>query len=105
MSEASKLALDHIIILLPAKAVDNLPKALTDAFTITPGGTHADGKTYNQLVVLSSGVYLEFIAFVDDDPQRKQGHWWGQKSAGTIIDWALTSSDVKDVEKLAEKGL
>jgi hypothetical protein len=99
------LALDHIIVLLPAKALDNLPKPFTEAFTITPGGTHADGKTYNKLVVLESGVYLEFIAFVNDDPSRKEGHWWGRKPPGTIVDWALTSKDVKDIERLADVGL
>lgn len=85
--------------------MENLPKAFTDAFTITPGGTHADGKTHNKLVILGSGVYLEFIAFVRDDTKLKEGHWWGKKSAGTIIDWALTSSDVSDVKHLTESGI
>jgi hypothetical protein len=101
---SSPLALDHIVLLLPAQDLDNLPEALRNAFTFIPGGTHADGKTYNKLVILSSGVYLEFIAFVDDDPSRKEGHWWGRKPVGTIIDWAVTSENVKDVEKLADAG-
>jgi hypothetical protein len=104
MASNSPLALDHIIIFLPAKDLDNLPKSFTNAFTITPGGIHADGKTYNKLVILESGVYLEFIAFVDDDVKKREGHWWGTKSPSSIIDWALTSRDVKDVEKLREVG-
>lgn len=103
-SPSPQLALDHIVILLPTAALESLPKAITNAFTITPGGTHADGKTYNKLVTTSSGVYLEFIAFVDDDVEKRKDHWWGKKKVGTIIDWALTSKDVKDVHKLAEAG-
>jgi hypothetical protein len=78
--------LDHIVILLPAADLDNLPSALTNAFTITPGGTHADGKTYNKLVILQSGVYLEFIAFTTDSDDAKKDHWWGRKTPKSIVD-------------------
>lgn len=104
MSATSKIALDHIVILLSAKDLDSLPESFTKAFTITPGGTHADGKTYNKLVILESGVYLEFIAFVGDDRTKREEHWWGRKVAGSIIDWALTSDDVKDAENLQHVG-
>lgn len=35
---------------------------------------------------------------MDDDPAKKEGHWWGKKTAGSIIDFALTSDNVGDVE-------
>ncbi|KIW02752.1 uncharacterized protein PV09_05823 [Verruconis gallopava] len=100
MSTSTPFALDHIIILLPAEILDSPPKVFTDAFTILPGGAHADGKTYNKLVILQSGVYLEFIAFIEDSAASKEGHWWGSKTAGSIIDWALASQSVEDIEKL-----
>ncbi|TID13942.1 hypothetical protein E2P81_ATG07009 [Venturia nashicola] len=90
--------LDHIVILIPQTTLTTLPPSLTSAFTIYPGGTHADGKTVNSLVLLESGVYLEFIAFVDDDPANKEGHWWGKKTPGSIIDFALTSDSAEEVE-------
>ncbi|KAE9972879.1 hypothetical protein EG327_009355 [Venturia inaequalis] len=90
--------LDHIIILVPRTYLTNLPSSITSAFTIYPGGTHADNKTSNSLILLKSGVYLEFIAFIDDDPARKAGHWWGTKTPGSIIDFALTSDSVDEVE-------
>ncbi|KAF1817476.1 hypothetical protein P152DRAFT_20334 [Eremomyces bilateralis CBS 781.70] len=85
-------SLDHIIILVPYKFLANSPDWLPNHFTISPGGRHADGKTENKLVLFSDGSYLELIAFVDDDPKNREGHWWGEKSYGTI-DFALTTSD------------
>lgn len=32
------------------------------------------------------------IAFVNDDPKLRAGHWWGEKKFG-IIDFALTTRD------------
>jgi hypothetical protein len=82
--------LDHIVILLPYKAVLNPPKWLTDNFTVIPGGHHAGGQTENKLVVFQDGSYIELIAFVDDDPKHRVGHRWGDKEVG-IIDFALSS--------------
>ncbi|QDS71409.1 hypothetical protein FKW77_003221 [Venturia effusa] len=96
-------SLDHIIILVPHASLKSLPASLSSAFTIYSGGTHADNKTTNSLVLLKSGVYLEFIAFVEDDVDRKEGHWWGTKTTGSIIDFALTSGGVGDVEGVRRK--
>lgn len=71
---------------------------------VLPGGTHADGLTYNALVVLNDGVYLELIAFTHDVDyysestssssgvtpelsEKRKKHWWGYKSPGWI-NWA-----------------
>lgn len=91
-------SLDHIIILIPQATLNSLPSTITSSFKIYPGGTHADNKTKNCLVLLKSGVYLEFISFINDDPTKKEGHWWGKKIPGTIIDFALTSKHVSDIE-------
>ncbi|MBE7180065.1 MAG: VOC family protein, partial [Terriglobus roseus] len=70
----SPLQLDHIIILVPHSLLASIPSSLSNAFTISPGGRHADGATENVLVVLRDGVYLELIAFADE--ARKPDHWW-----------------------------
>lgn len=95
-------ALDHIIILLPHKDVLSPPSWLTDAFTITPGGRHADNKTENKLIIFKNGTYIELIAFLDDSPNSRENHWWGDKDYG-FIDWALTSSDPRDVEAVRSR--
>lgn len=100
---APRITLDHILILFPAKVIQNLPKSFHDAFTISPGGTHADNKTFNRLVIFKSGVYLELLAFVEDDAKKKKGHWWGGKTPGTVMDWALGSNSIQDVESVRQK--
>ncbi|GAA6005079.1 hypothetical protein JCM10207_008504 [Rhodosporidiobolus poonsookiae] len=81
-------ALDHIIVLVPHAVLHSLPAALTDAFTVTPGGQHADGLTENKLIILRDGAYLELIAFMPG--ADRSSHWWGAKQNGTM-DFALTS--------------
>ncbi|KAH8771522.1 glyoxalase-like domain-containing protein [Hyaloscypha finlandica] len=87
--------LDHIVILLPYKAVLSPPRWLTDNFTVIPGGRHAGGQTENKLVVFQDGSYIELIAFVDNDPKYRVGHRWGDKEDG-IIDFALSSQGNAD---------
>lgn len=84
--------LDHIVILVPHAFLASPPSWLAEAFTLYPGGKHADGATENLLVFLADGSYLELIAFVDDDVGRggRAGHRWGGQKEGTVIDWALT---------------
>ncbi|KAF2096842.1 hypothetical protein NA57DRAFT_15763, partial [Rhizodiscina lignyota] len=98
--------LDHIIILIPYSLLQSLPNSITSLFTISPGGRHADNKTENKLVIFSDGVYFEFISFIDDSADLKSGHWWGALPNG-IIDFALTSQEVGDVEvvRLTLNGL
>ena len=97
--------LDHIVILVPYKALSERPQWLTDLFHISAGGRHRDNKTENRLILFPDGSYLELIAFIDDDPKHKEGHWWGEGQLGSIIDIAFTSSEdgVKHYEKLHER--
>ncbi|KAG8628128.1 hypothetical protein KVT40_004001 [Elsinoe batatas] len=102
--------IDHIIVGLPYSDLQSLPTWLTDNFTIAPGGRHADGKTENKLIIFKDGSYIELIAFINDDPENKKGHWWGQHGSG-YIDCALTSNGAEDVHEVnkridrAETGL
>lgn len=87
----SVFQMDHIVLLLPYKYLTDPPKWLTSNFTLSPGGRHADNKTENRLILFRDGTYLELIAFIDDDPARREGHWW-DKPFG-IIDFALTTDE------------
>lgn len=83
--------LDHVVLLLPYKDIVSPPAWITDNFTVSPGGRHADGKTENKLVLFKDGSYLELIAFINDDPEKRKGHWW-DKPFG-VVDYALTTSN------------
>lgn len=83
--------LDHVVILVPSQVLENLPLWLVNHLAVLPGGQHADGLTKNKLIIFEDGVYIELIAFVDGiDPERRNGHRWGRRSEGQIVDWAFT---------------
>ncbi|SMQ50645.1 unnamed protein product [Zymoseptoria tritici ST99CH_3D7] len=83
--------LDHVVLLLPHADILNPPTWLTKNFTISPGGRHADNKTENKLILFSDGTYLELIAFIDDSPSHRKGHWWDKPHG--VVDYALTTVD------------
>jgi len=86
--------LDHLILFLPIDPATNLPEVpslFSNNFTLTPGGTHADGLTSNVLILLADGCYIELVSFVD--PSRDVlSHWWasGLRNFGWM-DWCLTN--------------
>jgi len=94
--------LDHIVIVVPYNFVQDPPSWLTSVFTITPGGTHADGKTCNKLVIFEDGTYLEFIAFVGDDPENRKDHHWGDKPFG-FADYAFTTNGSEETDALRKR--
>lgn len=80
------LHLDHLVIL-----VSNLEAAVADyaalGFTVTLGGTHADGATHNALIAFQDGTYLELLAFLRPAPEHR---WWRFAETGEgLIDFAL----------------
>ncbi|MBV9788982.1 MAG: VOC family protein [Chloroflexi bacterium] len=98
--------LDHLVIL-----VTDLPQAVDDytalGFTVTPGGTHADGLTHNALITFADSTYLELIAFVD--PASAGDNTWGWRryldAGGGLIDYCVASDDLTtDVERLQAQG-
>lgn len=97
----SPAQLDHVVLLLPYRDLVKLPSWISDRFTITSGGKHADGKTENRLILFRDGTYLELIAFIRDDPQKRKGHRW-DKDFG-IVDYALTTRIDFDFAKLQER--
>jgi len=93
---------DHIIYLAPPGQLDiAIERFSSIGFKVLPGGTHVDGLTYNALVVLGDGVYLELIAFTHEMSYYPPGtlarthreqHRWADKLPGWI-DMALLGLD------------
>src|SRR6266508_5916702 len=96
-------AIDHLVIL-----VEDLDAASADytalGFTVTLGGTHADGATHNALVVFADDSYLELIAFRHEAPEH---HWWRHVAAGEgLIDFALLPTAIaEDAAAAQSRGL
>ncbi|KAF2764728.1 hypothetical protein EJ03DRAFT_331627 [Teratosphaeria nubilosa] len=91
MSSDPPTQFDHAVLLVPYHDLRKPPSWVTNNFTLSPGGRHADGKTENCLIMFRDGTYLELIAFINDDPEKRKGHWW-DKPFG-IVDFALTGGD------------
>ncbi|RGP77276.1 hypothetical protein FLONG3_4791 [Fusarium longipes] len=96
--------LDHIVILVSYQTLQELPKRLENELIVIDGGTHADGRTVNKLVIFSDGVYIELIAFQDGlDPDQRKAHRWGEAKEDTIVDWAYTLPHEKDFGVIQER--
>lgn len=97
----SEAQLDHVVLLLPYQDIINPPDFITKNFLVSPGGRHKDGKTENRIIYFRDGTYLELIAFINDDPSKRAGHWW-DKNFG-VIDFALTTQHSFDYPALQER--
>jgi catechol 2,3-dioxygenase-like lactoylglutathione lyase family enzyme len=86
------LGIDHIVIV-----VRDLEAAKRDyervGFTVVPGGRHPVG-TYNALIALADGSYIELIAFYQENREHR---WWGplQKGEG-LVDFCMQTDDLLD---------
>lgn len=89
--------LDHVVILVSYKSLQELPKNLENSLIVIEGGSHADGRTVNKLIIFSDGSYIELIAFRDGlDPERRKERRWGSLKECAIVDWAYTLADVRE---------
>jgi Glyoxalase-like domain len=83
--------LDHVVVM-----VDDLVQAVADyqalGFNVTPGGTHAGGRTHNALIPFADGTYMELLAFTDRDlfvrarELRERGRLAEMLHDGTALD-------------------
>ncbi len=93
---------DHFVLVVPelgAAAAEYRERG----FTVTPGGEHAGGLTYNALVGFQDGSYLELLAF--HDLAAAGSHLWAPvaERGGGWADFALQSSDLgQDVAALGD---
>jgi catechol 2,3-dioxygenase-like lactoylglutathione lyase family enzyme len=96
------LGIDHIVI-----AVHDLEAASRDyeklGFTVVIGGRHPVG-TYNGLISLADGSYIEIIAFYQPNPNHR---WWKPLQIGEgLVDFCMQTDDlVGDTAKLRHAGV
>lgn len=96
--------IDHVVVV-----VRDLEEAVRDytalGFTVTPGGTHADGKTHNALISFADGSYIEVLAFLDRE--HSLDHPWRHRldEGEGIEDFAVGSDDLEaDVAQIRTDG-
>lgn len=86
---------DHIVLLVDNQFFENLPRWVTENFTITPGGYHEGQPSRNKLVIFADGSYLEFFNWYDTPPslddENSPMRFWGPKTPG-LIDFAITDT-------------
>ena len=84
--------IDHIVIAGPAL------EALTEAyqslgFSVVGGGKHPIG-SYNSLIGLADGAYIELLSFYEDSPNH---YWWDavHSRGGGLIDFCVQTDDIR----------
>ncbi|PTB66179.1 hypothetical protein BBK36DRAFT_1159232 [Trichoderma citrinoviride] len=103
-SNSPQPTLDHIVILVSASDLLQLPDRLKDFFVVSPGGTHAGGETFNKLILFEDGVYIELIAFTEGiSPEQRAKHRWGRQRENTIVDWAYTLPHESDFPAVQQR--
>ena len=86
------LGIDHIVI--AGADLDDLTatfKAL--GFTVVGGGRHPIG-SYNTLIGLQDGAYIELLSFYEDSPKH---YWWDavHRKGGGLIDFCMGTDDIR----------
>jgi len=86
--------LDHVVY-VSADLDATVASYRERGFTVTPGGEHANGLSYNALIGFSDGSYLELVGFHDLEKARGQ-HSWAPVAGqgGGWADFALLSDDL-----------
>lgn len=86
---------DHIVLLVDTPFYENLPRWLTENFTVIPGGYHDGSPSRNKLVIFADGSYIEFFNWYDTPPSLDDENitmrFWGPKPPG-LIDFAITDT-------------
>lgn len=97
------MRIDHLVLLVPDLNAATRQWARR-GYTITPGGTHADGHTHNVLICLADTSYIELIAF--RVPGRTPHVWDPLRPFPGLIDFAVRVPDIDAaVAKLGRQGL
>lgn len=85
------LGIDHIIIAGPD--LDALRANFAAlGFNVVGGGRHPIG-SYNYLIGLEDGAYIELLSFYEDSPKH---YWWDavHERGGGLIDFCMMTDDV-----------
>lgn len=84
--------IDHIVIAAPD--LDELAATFTAlGFTVVGGGRHPIG-SYNRLIGLGDGAYIELLSFYEDSPKH---YWWDavHGKGGGLIDFCMQTDDIR----------
>lgn len=94
--------IDHIVIV-----VSDLEAAVKDyeqlGFRVVPGGRHPIG-TYNALISLADGAYIELIAFYEGNREHR---WWNPlQKGGGLVDFCMQTDDLtSDTARFRSAGV
>ena len=95
--------IDHIVIAGPN--LDDLTATFkTLGFNVVGGGRHPIG-SYNSLIGLRDGAYIELLSFYEESPNH---YWWDavHVKGGGLIDFCLRTDDIRgDYAILEEQGV
>ena len=86
------LGIDHIVIAGPQlDALTETFKSL--GFSVVGGGKHPIG-SYNTLIGLADGAYIELLSFYEESPNH---YWWDavHKRGGGLIDFCMQTDDIR----------
>ena len=84
--------IDHVVIAGPD--LDALTATFTAlGFNVVGGGKHPIG-SYNTLIGLQDGAYIELLSFYQDSPQH---YWWDavHSRGGGLIDFCMGTDDIR----------
>ena len=84
--------IDHIVIAGPD--LDSLTATFQSlGFNVVGGGQHPIG-SYNTLIGLQDGAYIELLSFYEHSPQH---YWWDavHSRGGGLIDFCLQTDDIR----------
>ena len=95
--------IDHIVIAGPS--LDVLTESFRAlGFTVVGGGKHPIG-SYNTLIGLGDGAYIELLSFYEPSPKH---YWWDavHGRGGGLIDLCMATDDIRaDYAVFAEQGV
>ena len=84
--------IDHIVIAGPD--LDDLTATFKSlGFNVVGGGRHPIG-SYNTLIGLQDGAYIELLSFYEESPKH---YWWDavQVKGGGLIDFCMQTDDIR----------
>ena len=97
------LGIDHIVI--AGSELDDLTTTFRSlGFNVVGGGRHPIG-SYNNLIGLQDGAYIELLSFYEESPKH---YWWdaAHSKGGGLIDFCMATDDIRaDYAVFAEQGV
>ena len=95
--------IDHVVIAGPELG-DLATSFKSLGFTVVGGGKHPIG-SYNNLIGLGDGAYIELLSFYENSPNH---YWWDalHKRGGGLIDFCMQTDDIRaDYALFEEQGV